>query len=167
MLVLFVIISSLMVAVYIIVQHYLMKRTMYQSADTVQRSVHNALQDSRNAANFRTNQLALSIEAVSKSIATIETIINLYGTQQACEKTELDLPNVLVLLNKQKLAIMNHAAEIYPEITPENPLNSKPAFVPNFKHFVPEPESDDEDANEPFSDDDGDGSDDYDDDNDE
>ena len=143
MLVLFVVISSLLVAMYIMMQHYLMKRTMYQSADVVQRLIYDALQDSRNAANFRTHQLVLSIESVSKAIASVESVMKLYGTQQACELTELDLPNVLVRLNNQKLSIMKHASEIYPEIAPENPLNEKPSFIADFSHYSKnEPESD-------------------------
>ena len=146
MLILCVVVVSILLGLYIITTHYILKRDMYVAKDTVQRLCHDAFQDSRNAANFKTSQLMLSVEAISSAICTIENIVKLYGPEEANALTELDLASALVRMKRQKKKIMEHASELYPDITPSNPSGEKPTFEQNFEHFESDDDEEEEDA---------------------
>ena len=124
-------------SLYIMTQSYLTRRDLYDQSDHAKRLMHNAFQDARSSANFKTEQLALSLQSITKAVTSVENLMLLHGVQTACMMTELNLPDVLRRMRDQQSKILDHMSEMYPDVTPENPLSQVPSFNPDLSYYNP------------------------------
>lgn len=128
---------AVVMALVILANSYMIRREFYDRSDDAKRLVHNAFRDAVASANFRSSQLALSLRSISKAISAVENVMLLYGTEEAVRMVEIDLPSVLRDMREQESRIMASMSEMYPDITPENPIGIEPDFNNSLSYANP------------------------------
>ena len=145
-------VAAVVIALYIVMHSFLLRRRLYDRKDAVKRMVHNAHQDAMAAANFSTDKLGLSLMYITSAISKLETVMGMETVRGASELAEADLYKMMQNMRTMQERIMNHMHELYPRIAPRNPMDAVPIKNPDLSYY--NPNEHDERPYEPYPDDD-------------